>query len=193
MCTYEYECFAGTRSRSFSTKYGTLRVRSFFLHENRWTPRTQVEAFVYAPLKMVGFTFKFASSSFSGIQWNPVKSTIPSGDKRTHPKSYNSTITLFSWGAECCRSSALGPLPALVMMSPARGWTWFHTQGLLFSTIPSDYFTVFVIEFYCFLASKAAEASGSVALQSSLLMEQSTSSKTFCASVTFLIHAKLRF
>ena len=45
-------------------------MRSFILHENRWTPQIQVEAFVYAPLKMVDSTFQVASSSFGGIQWN---------------------------------------------------------------------------------------------------------------------------
>ena len=46
-------------------------ARSFILHENRWTPRIHVEAaFVYATLKMVDSTIQFASSSFSGVQWN---------------------------------------------------------------------------------------------------------------------------
>ena len=35
---------------------------------------------------MVDSSFQFASSSFSGIQCNPVESTIPDGDKRTHPR-----------------------------------------------------------------------------------------------------------
>ena len=56
-------------------------MRSFILHDNRQTPRIQVQAFVYAPLKMVDSTFQFAPLSFSGIQWNPVESTIPGGDK----------------------------------------------------------------------------------------------------------------
>ena len=34
---------------------------------------------------MVDSTFQFISSSFSGIQWNPMESTIPGGEKGTHP------------------------------------------------------------------------------------------------------------
>ena len=70
------------------------------LRDNRWVTkgafvyrpresvesRIQVEAFVYAPLKMVDYTFQF-TSSFSGIQWSLVESTTPGGDKRMHPKT----------------------------------------------------------------------------------------------------------
>ena len=54
----------------------------------------KLRPFVYAPIKMVDSTFQFASSSFSGIRWNLVESTIPSGgDKRESVDSRNS-----SWG-----------------------------------------------------------------------------------------------
>ena len=42
---------------------------------------------IYGRQDMVDSTFQFTLSSFSGIQWNPVESTIPGGGKRTHPKS----------------------------------------------------------------------------------------------------------
>ena len=48
-------------------------MRSFILHENRWTPRIQVEAFVYAPPKVVDSPFSslhHLSIESSGIQWN---------------------------------------------------------------------------------------------------------------------------
>ena len=45
-----------------TTSISSLRVRSFILHENRWTQRIQVEAFAYAPPKMVDYTVQFTSS-----------------------------------------------------------------------------------------------------------------------------------
>ena len=41
-------------------------------------------AFVYAPLKMEDSAFLVR---FTIFQWNPVISTIPGGEKRTHAKS----------------------------------------------------------------------------------------------------------
>ena len=90
-----------------------LRVRSFILQENLWTPRISVKAFVYAPLiKVVDSTFQFASSSFSGIHWillflveanerTLVFTVIPciqvhglvSGCKRTPPPPHTHTYT----------------------------------------------------------------------------------------------------
>ena len=68
---------------------------------------------------MVDATVQFASSSSSGIQWDPVESTFPGGDKRTHPKcefvssvlkvlSLTACVWLCSSDAHMCLSKLQG-------------------------------------------------------------------------------------